>query len=69
MSAEIVAFPLRPQPVEVANDSEDTEGPPVGSAAWVCLPCTEETDVQHFAFYCTPDGVHCWRCHEVQVFA
>ena len=68
MSAEIVAFPAKPQPVEAANDS-DAGGPPVGSLAWVCLPCTEETGIQHFACYCTPAGVHCWRCHAVQSFS
>lgn len=68
MSAEVVAFPGKLQAFEAAN-SQEIEGPPVGSLAWGCLPCHAETGEKQFAFYCTSEGVHCWRCHTIQFFS
>lgn len=67
MSAEIIAFPSKALP-EQETVSEEAEGPPVGSEALRCAPCSERLGMEQFAFYCTRQDIRCWVCHEVQVF-
>lgn len=75
MSAEVFVFPGRaglPIPdaeglgrvadTEHNRNGREDQGPPVGSVAWVCRPCDD------FAFYVTPQGIRCYRCHAVQHF-
>lgn len=71
MSAEVIPFSHpqpTPAPATQPDEVPENEGPPVGSQAWVCSPCTERLGQTQMAFYCTRADVRCWTCHEVQVF-